>query len=220
MTADDHTAEAKAKLKALRDRLALEAPRARARSNIPPDLGSRLAMVLDRVSGAYLMLASKGASEEALDGMVEDVLVEAHLALHELERYAEVSPPLTPKPRLSGVERRVHPRHDTDVKVQLLRFNIKNDGLPGAALEAETIKRPARNVSLGGIFVAIARDELPQVTVGGVVHVSVSAGEATSFKARAVVMRRDPSGIGLSWLEDTDRLRKDVEVLLNVLRRR
>lgn len=215
----DSTTDARTRLKALRDRLAVEAPRARIRAGVPPELVRRLTDVLVRVNCAYLATVGQSAAPAGTEEAVEDSLVEAHLVLHELEHKEAQTAEASAKARASGPERRVHERFDTDVTVQLLRHSVKNDGSVGVVLTAETAKRPARNISLGGIFVALPRDELPQVGVGGVVHVAVSLTETQSFKSRAVIMRRDASGIGLSWIDETGRVRKEVEALLATIRR-
>jgi hypothetical protein len=212
----------RAKLRKLRDRLAVEAPRARAALSTPPEIAERLQSALDLVSSVYLLSTGATAATSAqLDEVYEDALVEAHLVLHDWERWLEQQrqKPASRTPPASPT-RRQHERYDTNVSVRLLRHSVHADGTGGATLNSEATSRPARNVSLGGIFVAVPKDELAEVAVGNVLHVSVStpAGALLSFNARATVMRRDASGLALRWIVDSERLRKAIESLLDALR--
>lgn len=208
----------RAKLKHLRDRLASELPRARIRANVPPSLVDRLDAALELVANVYRLGAS--SPSKALDEVHEDAVVEAHLALHDWERWLEQDQKqkrLTTKP--PAAERRQHERHDTNVTVKLLRYRVRPDELGEVQLDSETTSRPARNLSPGGIFVLVPVGELAQVGVGGVVHVSVRFGSAASFQARATVQRRDATGVGLCWIQDSDRGRAAIESLLDAVRR-
>jgi hypothetical protein len=212
MTPGDET---RAKLRALRDKLAAELPRARIRAGAPGELAQRLESALAQVSGVYLLGVSTAAPAPAgLDDAREDALVEGHLALHDWERWIEQEKQRRPK---TTTYCRQHERQETNVEVRLLRYCLQDGGSLGTKLESESASRPARNVSLGGIFVAAAPDDLPEVRVGSVLHVSVSYG-ALSLKARAAVVRRDASGLGLRWIEESERVRRAIEVLLDAIR--
>ena len=222
------TDEVKAKLKELRDRLALETPRARTRPQVPAELTARLEAALQQVSGMYLLDAAPGAptkvASQALADARDDALLEGHLALHDWERFVEQerekrararARPPTPPP----LDRRLHARHDTQVAVKLLRYRVHDGPLGDVTLTSETASRPARNASLGGIFVAVDAHDLPRVTIGGVLHVSVTVGESLSFQARAQVVRRDSTGLALRWVLDSDGVKRSVESLLEALRK-
>jgi hypothetical protein len=158
----------------------------------------------------------EGPAEEA----IEDALAEAHLALHQAEHFLHSTPQsaLRPQPR-SGAERRQHERIDSTVGVRLLRHSLREDH-GSVSLSTETATRAARNLSTGGLFVALSRGELTQVSVGNVLHVEiVGHGGAVLVKARAVVARRDDQGVGLSWVLDNDLVRRDVAALLAAVRR-
>jgi hypothetical protein len=218
------------KLRALRDRLAVEEPRARARPNVTVDLKRRLQETLELLGRAYL-LDEKSTSAAILEEVREDAVVEAHLVLHDWERWlaleeqraqrAQQARARVPTPTPAPIDRRVHYRHDTNVAVKLLRYDVRENGAGGLTLDTETSSRPARNVSAGGIFVAAARGDLPQLTVGRIVHVSVSSSLAASlgFRARAAVQRRDDQGLGLSWIVDSDAVRAAIDALLEAVRR-
>jgi hypothetical protein len=211
--------EAKAKLRALRQRLATEAPRAYTRPDTPAELRQRLQSALECVSGACFLDTNLGSpsTEEARD----DALIEGHLALAEWERWLEQRHEHKPRRTPPPVDRRRHERYETGVLVKLLRYAVRESSGERMTLVAETASRPARNVSLGGILVAMARDELPQVGVGSIVHVSVSAalGGPLEFQIRAAVTRRDDVSVALSWIQDSDRARRAIESLLAAITR-
>jgi hypothetical protein len=204
----------KSKLRHLRDRLAVEAPRARVRPSVPPDLIERLDGVLEFVSRAYLVSAT-GKSGGTLQEMEEDALAEGYLALSEWDRWLEREkrPSAPVRPFKPAANRREHERVPTTVTVKLLRLSVSEEATGGMTLDAKMASRPARNVSLGGIFVSLPRAELPEVRVGNVLHVLVAAA-ANSHQLRGVVMRRDDSGIGLRWIIDNDRTQKTIDDLL------
>ena len=213
-------ADPKARLKQLRDRLATEAPRARTNPAVPLDLTQRLQSTLESVSAAYL-LAVTPENRTRVEEAREDAIAEAHLVLHEWERWVEQRELQRGKPRqIAGADRRVHARHETSVTVRLLRYAIHSDDTTGTALEAETLNRAARNVSLGGIFVSLAKGDLPKLGVGNIVHVSVTVGDTLSFRARAAVARRVDDGIGLHWIQDTEAVKRSVKTLLDAVTRR
>jgi len=209
----NRTDELKVTLRKLRDKLAFEAPRVQTRPGVPAELAIRMQTTLRRLGAA---LSSTGAPQE-LEELYEDVLVEAHLTLHEWERATAQAAPERGRPSVGApVDRRQHARQDTQVTVKLLRHGVRQDGRSGT-LEPETVSRAARNASLGGILVAAGRDDLPDVGVGSVVHLSVSLGELT-FRARASVVRRDQDSLGLRWIQDTDGVKRAVKALLDALK--
>jgi hypothetical protein len=218
--------ETKKKLRSLRDKLAIEAPRAKARPTTPPELLERLSGALEQVGAAYLLATSPPQSHSAtlVEEMTEDAIVEAHLALHDWERLLAQQAEgqaARAKPRVgSFLEQRQHVRQDTNVSVRLLRHAMTETGT-GVALQTETTNRPARNVSLGGIFVTLAATDLPDVRVGHVLHVNIETtlGASLAFRARAVVMRRDGGGLGLRWIEDSKHVHQSIESLMAAVSR-
>lgn len=211
----------KARLKVLRDKLAAAVPRARVKVSTPPDFMRRLEAASAQVAKTYLLVVANKVAAETLDDLVDDTLVEGHLLLSEWERIAELSTPHRANLRPPAtIDRRQFERHETSVTVKLLRHSVRSDRDVAVALETETLQRAARNVSHGGIFVAIERTELPQLEVGHVVHVQVGTHYGgAAFHARGIVMRREATGVGLSWVLDTERVRKDVATLLEAVRR-
>jgi hypothetical protein len=219
--------ETKKKLRSLRDKLAAEAPRAKARAKTPPELIERLSGALEQVGSAYLLATSPPQSSHSstlVEEVIEDAIVEAHLALHDWERLlaqqAEEQAARA-KPRFGALaEQRQHHRQDTNVSVRLLRHAMTETG-SGVALQTETTNRPARNVSLGGLFVNVPPTDLPEVRTGHVLHVAIETtlGATLAFKARAVVMRRDATGLGLCWIEDSERVHQSIESLMAALSR-
>ena len=210
------------KLKELRNRLSAELPVARLRPSAPPELVQRMESALEMVAGAYLLSAADPVSPASAsrDELYEDAVAEGHLALHDWERCLEresrkEQSSKTPPP----IDRRVHQRHDINVTVKLLRHRVRADEFGEYKLDSETTSRPARNVSLGGILVAVLKDDLPQVGVGSVLHLSVSFGAQQSFQVRATVQRRDAQGLGLRWIVDSDRAQRAIESLLEAISR-
>jgi hypothetical protein len=214
----------KAKLKAMRDRLAATVPRARARGNTPPAMLKRLHGTFKHVNDLYQVLVTRTANAVTLGEAVDDALIESQMLLDELDAQPTDAPQPLPRPHLFVRERREHERYDTRVVVRLLRHSVHVDPAGAVSLTAATASRPARNVSLGGIFVALQQGELSQVGVGSVVSLDVGlSGEVAPFHARvcarAVVMRRTADGVGLRWVETSDRVRRDIENLLELVRR-
>jgi hypothetical protein len=206
-----------AKLRTLRDRLSATLPRVRMRSDASPDLERGMQGVLRQIESLLRIVGNKGAAApDNLDEALEDAVAESMLLLHDCDRLLETQA----KPRLhaKGSERRQHERYETRVAVRLLRHATRQDDIGAVSLTTETANRPARNVSTGGIFVTLGKDELPQIAVGNVVHVQVS-GPGSGFQARAVVVRRDAQGLGLSWILDSEKLRRDVVAFLDAVRR-
>ena len=207
----------KARLKTLRDQLAAAVPRAKMKASTPPELLRRLEATAKSVAQVYLLVASTLNPDESIEEAVADALVEGHLALSELER-VQSSDALSRTP--TGIERRQAERHETNVVVRLLRHSVREEGDGSVAIGTETVQRAARNVSTGGIFVSLPKTELLEVTLGSVLHVLVGMmNGGPAFHARGVVMRRDTNGVGLSWVLDSDRVRKDVTALLEAVRR-
>jgi hypothetical protein len=66
------------------------------------------------------------------------------------------------------------------------------------------------------MFVAIPFDRLPRIRVGSIVDVWLSAavGAQQLCPVRAAVTRRDDYGIALSWIRDSERVRRAIEALL------
>jgi hypothetical protein len=208
------TQDIKTRLRKMRDKLAFEVPRARVRPATPPELVERLNAALETVTNVCLLTAASGTVEE----IQEDALVEAHLVLHEWERCLELQN--KPPQKSRGTEQRRHPRLETNVSVKLQRHAVRGHG-GTLSVETDTITKPARNVSLDGIYVLAAPAELGDVAVGGVVHLSVvtTLGGTLSFHARAVVVRRDQDGVGLRWVRDTPAIEKAIASLLDAISR-
>ena len=213
--------ETKIKLRELRDRLSFELPRARVRANTPHALVERLQAALDAVNGAYAMpAASTPSAAEALEEARQEAIVEAHLVLHEWERWAETQrqPKLkaqAPKPRRAD-----DARQPGDVRVTLLRYRAQNGDGREIPFADATALRAARNVSADGIFVTMPKDEVPQLGVGGVLQLSAHVDQgAAALQARATVVRRDVDGVSLKWIVDNDRTRRLIDSLLDGVRR-
>jgi hypothetical protein len=208
--------ETKAKLRSLRDQLAWQTPRARARGNTPPPLLERMEAAEEAVNGVFRLLGGAGAVRgETLDELCEDAVVEAHLALHEWDRWSagEDQQKKKARPFAAPAQRRLHERQQTNVTVSLLRHDLR-----GAGGKSDAVQLTARNISLGGMLVMAGKGDLPTANVGSVVHVSVTTAPERVLHARAVVARRDDSGIAVRWLADTDRDRGVVEAIVDASR--
>jgi hypothetical protein len=215
-----HLEELRSKLRGLRDKVAFEAPRAHARPGTPPDIDRRLQSTLQRIVAALTAPPTVG-EPSVFEELCDDIVVEAHLVLHEWERWQEesaASPKAKPRSPLTGADRRVHTRHETNVFVQILRHGLHGEDR-STRLDSESVKRPARNVSLGGMFVTLPKDELPEAGAGSVVHISVSVGDSPPFRARAAVVRRDGDGIGLHWIQENEAIKRSIKTLLEAIRR-
>lgn len=214
--------ELKSRLKQLRDRLAVEAPRARIRPSVPSELVERLEATLALVGGIYLA-ATTSPSADSLENASEDAIAEGHLVLHDWERWIEREKDPKPTVRMRPVrlgdlpDRRVHERYETGVSVQIMRYGVREHA-GTATIESASVSRPARNVSIGGIFVAVRKEDLPQVGVGAIVHIAVKV-EEQSFQARATVARRDADGLGLRWTQDSAQPQRSIEAILDAVRR-
>jgi hypothetical protein len=214
--------ELKSKLKQVRDRLAVEVPRARIRPSAPSELVERLEATLALASGIYLA-ATTSPSADSLQNASEDAIAEGHLVLHDWERWIEREKEPKPTVRTRSVrlsdppDRRVHERYETGVSVQITRHGV-HEHAGTVRIESASVSRPARNVSTGGIFVAAPKEDLPQVGVGAIVHISIKA-EEHSFHARATVTRRDADGLALRWVQDSAQAQRAIESILDAVRR-
>lgn len=207
----------RATLRQLRDKVSNESQRARVRSGAPAELIKRLPTILHRI-GSALSASSVGKDESVLIELYEDTVAEANLALIEWERWLGEADSKKQQKMPVGAERRQHTRHETGVTVRLLHHEVREDE-QSVTLESETVSRPARNVSLGGMLVEMASGELAGVNVGSVLHVLVSLSGSSSFHVRASVARREPHGIGLHWIQDSDEAKKSVKELLEAARK-
>jgi PilZ domain-containing protein len=206
--------ETKTKLRTLRDQLAWQTPRARARGNTPPTLLQHMEAAEEAVSNVYRLLGGAGAVRgETLDELCEDAIVEAHLALHEWERWSTGEDQQKKKAQpLFGAppgQRRQHERQQTSVSVSVLRHDLR-----GAGDKSATVVLTARNISLGGMLMMASKSELPTADVGSVVHVTVKTATERRLHARALVTRRDDSGIAVRWLAESEADRAVVEAII------
>jgi PilZ domain len=199
--------ETKDKLRLLRDRLASEAPRARAEPLTPPELLARLHSALQSVSGVYLLsgaLGGSGPRSDMLTRTCESALIQGYLAVRDWERWLEQEERDRARTRTPSLaERRLYVRYETNVPVQLQR---------------EPTSRTARNLSLGGLFVAATREDVPQLDVGSALVVTVRCRSAPPMKVRAEVMRRDAAGLGLQWIQDSAQVERGIARLLDGIR--
>lgn len=214
------TEDIKAKLRKLRDQLAWETPRARARGNTPPALLQRLEAAAEVLNGVCLLGGGPDAMRsETLDELHEDAIVEGHLALHEWERWRgdEDQQKRKPRPAAPLGQRRQHERHETTVSVSLARHGVRTEG-GGAVVGTDTVKLAARNISFGGMMVMAGKGDLPSAGVGSVVHVTVRGAGERLLHARGVITRRDDAGMGLRWLAETEVDRRVIESILAATR--
>ena len=203
----------KTNLRKLRDKLSFEAPRARSRAGTPPELIRRLQSTLELVTTACL-LGQSAAEEE----VCEDALVEAHLVLHDWERCCRQADEKQKAPPLPSAADRRFQRQETSVSVKVSRHALSEDAA-GPKVSTEITSRPARNVSMGGMFVTGSKDDFAGLGSGAVVHVSVSLADLPTFQTRAVVTRRDEHGLGLRWLQETAEIKHAIQRLLHTLGR-
>jgi len=210
----------KADLRTVRDQLAFEGSRARAQAQAPAALGGRLGEAADLVGRVFLLLsdAPAGGVSAALDELCADALAEARLALGDWEAWRASQRQKPRAPVLPPAERRQHQRHETTASVTIMRHTVSREGV-GVELRTDSASRPARNVSLGGMFVAAGAADLAGVGVGSVLHVSVAAPGSRSFRARGAVMRRDPTGIALRWIVESAADQQVIDALNEAMRR-
>jgi hypothetical protein len=202
------------RLRELRDKLAFEAPRAKARPSSPPEMAERLQSTLDWIN--ELLAApppATPAAGEAVAEAREEALVEAHLALHEWQRWLERD--TQPKSKaFASADRRQHERHQVDIEVRLVRRRRQSDSREVALTDVPPQR--ARNVSLSGILVMLATGVLPDLAVNDVLTTAVLVGTAT-FEIRGGVVRRDANGLALRWLVD-ERAQRTIDALLDAIR--
>src|SRR3954471_4154839 len=107
-------------LRQLRDKLALETPRARSRTGVPKELVRRMESTLRRavaaLSGPFVPKDPRAVQE-----LFEDTVAESHLVLRDWERWVEQAQ----KPARPASERRKHVRKPTSVTVKLLRHEVR-----------------------------------------------------------------------------------------------
>lgn len=208
-------AATKTRLKKLRDELAAQAQRALTFGSAPSELTRRLRDASQHVSSVYLQCcAAPAAPSEVLEELYDDTLVEGHLALSDwndwVEQIGHTRPP-------AAVDRRVHPRDPSTVSIKLLRHHVRGEG-EAAVVDDQAVDRLTRDVSLGGVFVLVNRKDLPMVTGGHVLHVSLPG--APDRRVRGIVIRRDDFGLALRWLADTPIEQDTVAALVEMLRGR
>jgi PilZ domain len=100
----------------------------------------------------------------------------------------KIVPPSTPE----SSEARRHPRFELLASVEIHRGE-------------ETLILPARNVSQGGIYLGSDGNDLSSFGVGHVIEVLLfdAADESRQpVRGNAAVVRRDPSGMALTWSDD------------------
>src|SRR6476659_393348 len=98
------------------------------------------------------------------------------------------TPPPPPKPG----QKRKHERYELMASVELVSGS-------------ETLVLAARNVSMGGIFVACDGNDLTGLKIGSEVELMVfdaQADDSAAVRATAEVVRRDGTGVGLRWKDD------------------
>jgi hypothetical protein len=171
-------------------------------------------------------LKSSPDNVEQLEEVYSDALVEAHLAMHDWERFRkqdEAAAKPKPAARSSTMSPpRVHPRVDIDVSVKLRRFSVHEVSGAGMTVEAHTTSLPARNISAGGLYVVAKGSAHKELVVGSVVMVTVSLARDASlaFRMRAVITRRDDAGMGLRWIVDPKPGEHTVQSLLDAVNQR
>jgi hypothetical protein len=153
--------------------------------------------------------------------VVEDTIVEAHLTLADWARFLEKESSRATGSRTrppESMDRRVHERLEMRATARVLRYSLRPNS-EALSVDTSSLERPARNVSLGGIFITAARHELASVGAGCVVHVSVTPPGGKAFQLRAVVVRREESGLALRWIADAPVDQRVVESLLETVNR-
>lgn len=214
----------KSKLRRLRDLLAFELRRAQGRETCPPDLLRRLVTAAELLESVCALKSSPDNADQ-LEEVYSDALVEAHLAMHDWERFRKQDDAAAAKPRpparTMATTPRVHPRVDIDVSVKLRRFSLHEVSGAGMTVEAHTTSLPARNISAGGLYVVAKGSAHKELVVGSVVMVTVSLARDASlaFRMRAVITRRDDAGMGLRWIVDYKPGEHTVQSLLDAINR-
>jgi hypothetical protein len=117
----------------------------------------------------------------------------------------DLRPPPPPRPNL-----RRHPRYELLASVEL--------HLDGGD---ETVILPARNLSLGGIFLGHDGHDLSRLEIGSQVELLVfdaTNEESPPVRAKAMVVRHDEGGIGLEWKRDPGTSKQVKELLKSAKR--
>jgi hypothetical protein len=86
---------------------------------------------------------------------------------------------------------------------------------------AETLILPARNISLGGVYLARDGNNLRQFAAGEVVEVMLFDASDESrppVRATAQIVRHDPNGMALTWNTVDPEVAKKLILLLEQLR--
>jgi hypothetical protein len=86
--------------------------------------------------------------------------------------------------------------------------------------DEETLILPARNLSIGGIFLGADGHDLARLKVGSVVEILVFNGTDENhppLRASAKVVRHDKEGVGFKWQETPD-TKKAISSLLDAIR--
>jgi hypothetical protein len=99
-------------------------------------------------------------------------------------------PPPPPKPD----NQRRHPRYELLASVELHQGD-------------DTLILPARNLSLGGIYLGSDGNDLSRFTVDDVIEVLVfdaTDEERPAVRAAAIVVRHDEQGMALKWMESSE----------------
>ncbi len=204
----------KSQLKKLRDDLAAQSQRALTFASAPSELSGRLRDTSQHIASVYLKVCAPGTvPSDVLDELCDDALVEGALTLNDWSTWVDQHG----KPRAApGAERRVHARDPSTVSIKLLRHHIRGEGAD-ATVDDQAVDRLTKDVSSGGAFVLVNRKDLPLVTVGHVLHVSLP-GAADVTKVRARVIRRDDFGLALQWIVETPTERQSVDKMVSALK--
>ncbi len=112
------------------------------------------------------------------------------------------NPPPPPKKDL-----RVHPRYELFATVELRRGE-------------ETLVLPARNISLGGLYLEADGNDLSQIAPGEIVEImlfdAIDEGRV-EVRADAQVLRHQPDGIALTWASTDPIIARKLAALLERL---
>jgi PilZ domain len=118
---------------------------------------------------------------------------------------AKPNPPQPPA--RASKEARQHPRFELFASVELHRAQ-------------ETLVLPARNISLGGLYLAADGNDLSSLAVGEVVQIMLfdvaDEGQPT-VRADATIIRKDKEGLGLTWASTDPVIARKLATLLERL---
>jgi len=120
------------------------------------------------------------------------------------------SPPSTPPPPPKPKNTRRHPRLELYASVEL------------HAAE-QPLVLPARNISLGGVFLSADGHDLSMVEVGTTLEVMVFDAldeKRSALRIAAEVVRRDDDGVALMWAESDPAMAGELGKLLQRLQPR